>query len=287
MDTKNKALARTHLGFFVMGIVPVFAQLIPWDAVSIVCGRMLIASLTMLVIMIIQRKFWKPTLKNEWVALIGTGILLAIHWSTFFMAIKIADIPLAVVSAGTIPVFTAFIEPLTHRKLPGGIDLVLSAIVFFGIYTLTEEFDLQSASTLGIIFGTICAFTKSLRDVWSKKLIREHGSIPTMFFQLVIGGIVLLPFFDIANSSFNAASITNLVILAVFGTATAHTLAVSGMSKISASTMTLLGNLAAIYQIILGVIVLNEIPSPRILLGGTIVISVCAYETWRQKSPEH
>ena len=283
MDTKQHALLRTHLGYLCMGIVPVFAKLIPWDAISIICGRMIVAAVAMLLYMSYRKAFWKEGIAKEWFMLLVTGIVLAVHWSTFFLAIQVSSVPLAVVIAGTIPIYTALIEPLIHGHLPKPIDMALSAVVFLGVCVLTEDFSLQSANALGILFGTICAITKALRDIWSKRLIRTYGSAPIMFFQLSIGGIALLPFFAHGDIQLTGASIAGILTLGILGTAIAHTLTMSGMQRLSAASVTLIGNLCVVYQMGLAALVLGELPTTRIIMGGVIIMSACGYETWRQQ----
>jgi len=64
-------------------------------------------------------------------------------------------------------------------------------------------------------------------------------------------------------------------------TALAHTLFISGLKGVKAQTASLIASLEPVYGILFAALLLREIPSPRTLLGGAIILGVVAYSSLR------
>ena len=70
------------------------------------------------------------------------GILMALHWITYFYSLKLSNVAIGMLSLFTYPVITAFLEPLLLKTKFQKMHLILGALVLLGIYFLVPDFDL-------------------------------------------------------------------------------------------------------------------------------------------------
>ena len=70
--------------------------------------------------------------KRRW-PFVGLGLLLAIHWVTFFHAIQLSTVAIGLLTFATFPIFTALLEPFLpgERFEPG--TLAAAAVSLAGI----------------------------------------------------------------------------------------------------------------------------------------------------------
>ena len=263
-----------------MGLNAALVSLMTLDPTTQVFGRMLIAAIVIAAVLSYQQKTLRVA-KQHLLSLVISGLLLMVHWVTFFIAIRVSNIPTATVVVATIPMFSALLEPIIHRKLPDGVDMLLGGIVVFGAAILIEDFSLESAAWLGVLLGLISALCKSLRDIMSRSLVKEYGSQLVTMYQLAVGTILIAPWFEPSTQPWDVHNILLLLFMGVFGTYVAHTLAISGLNIIKAVTGNLIGALTPLYQITFGILLLNDVPTMRVLIGGTIIISIATLETLR------
>jgi len=88
-----------------------------------------------------------------------------------------------------------------------------------------------------------------------------------------------LPFVLRGFPRLEAGGIGLLLLLGVVCTAVAHTLFIRGMRRIGARTASLISSLEPVYGIALALVFLGEIPAPRTILGGLIIVAAAAAVT--------
>ncbi|WP_234408671.1 EamA family transporter [Marinilabilia salmonicolor] len=94
MQTVTKNLLKLHLVVFIYGFTAILGKLITLDAIQLVWYRMLIAFLALGILLQIRGRKLSVD-HNTLVQLIGIGFVVAFHWITFFHAIKISTISVA------------------------------------------------------------------------------------------------------------------------------------------------------------------------------------------------
>jgi drug/metabolite transporter (DMT)-like permease len=279
----DKLLNYLHLHFivFIWGFTAVLGALISLDAIPLVWYRMLLATGIIFVFL----KFKKENLKFSVKALSGfalAGIIIALHWLTFFGAIKASNVSvtLAVLSTGAF--FASFLEPLFYGRKIILYEVLFGLVVVVGLYII---FDVESSYTLGIILALISAFLSALFSVINGKFILKHKASAISFYELLFGvlGISLyLTFTGKFNAEFFKVSPNDwiyLIILASACTAYAFVASVHVMKWISPYTVMLTINMEPIYGIILALLILgdSENMSPQFYYGaGIILLTVIA-----------
>ena len=274
----DKLLNYLHLHFivFIWGFTAVLGALISLEAIPLVWYRMLLAT----GIIFIFLKFRKEKLKFSLKTLSGfalAGIIIALHWLTFFGAIKASNVSvtLAVLSTGAF--FASLLEPLLYGRKIILYEVFFGLIVIVGLYII---FDVEASYTLGIILALCSAFLSALFSVINGKFVLKHKASAISFYELMFGvlGIsIYLAFSGKFTAEFFAVSVHDwmyLIILASACTAYAFIASIHVMKWISPYTVMLTINMEPVYGIILALIVLgdSENMSPQFYYGALIIL---------------
>ena len=274
----DKLLNYLHLHFivFIWGFTAVLGALISLEAIPLVWYRMLLATGIIFIFLKIRKEKLKFSLKTlSGFAL--AGIIIALHWLTFFGAIKASNVSvtLAVLSTGAF--FASLLEPLLYGRKIIFYEVLFGLVVVAGLYII---FDVESSYTLGIILALISAFLSALFSVINGKFVLKHKASSISFYELMFGvlGIsVYLAFAGKFNTEFFTLSVKDwvyLIILASACTAYAFVASVHVMKWISPYTVMLTINMEPIYGIILALLILGDAEnmSPQFYYGAAIIL---------------
>ncbi|MFQ5335621.1 MAG: EamA family transporter, partial [Flavobacteriales bacterium] len=161
---------KLHLIVVIWGFTGVLGALIDLDAVHIVWHRMLIASAGMFLWMAILGKNlllgWRGAVKT-----LGTGVIIALHWISFFHSIKVSNVSVALACMSTVSFFTALLEPLFFKRRIIPYELLFGLLIIAGLYLI---FRFEPGYSEGIIFSVISSFLAALFTVINGLLIRER-----------------------------------------------------------------------------------------------------------------
>lgn len=274
----DKLLNYLHLHFivFIWGFTAVLGALITLEAIPLVWYRMLLATGFIFVFL----KFRKEKLKFSWRTLGGfafAGIIIALHWLTFFGAIKASNVSvtLAVLSTGAF--FASILEPIIYGRKIIIYEVLFGLIVVVGLYII---FDVEASYTLGIILALISAFLSALFSVINGKFVLKHKASAISFYELMFGVLGITIYlaisgkFDTEFFTISAHDWIYLIILASACTAYAFIASIHVMKWISPYTVMLTINMEPVYGIILALIVLgdSENMSPQFYYGAVIIL---------------
>lgn len=78
------SVAVLHISVMLFGLSAVLGQFVDAPAVVIAGGRVVFASLTLLFFSLATKASLKLKYKKDYALALATGIVLAIHWTTFF-----------------------------------------------------------------------------------------------------------------------------------------------------------------------------------------------------------
>lgn len=159
MTAQQQSLLFLHCSVLLFGGTALFSKLIGLPALDITVYRTGVAAIVLFTLLTLQKK--KITLastKDYGIALL-LGVVVGIHWVTYFASMQMAGITIGVIAFFTYPVITVFLEPLLNRsagyKKPQAKDIVIAFIVLVGIFLLIPEIHLGNQVTLGIVTGVI------------------------------------------------------------------------------------------------------------------------------------
>ena len=279
-----------HLHFivFIWGFTAVLGALISIDAIPLVWYRMAIAwGLIFLYIKIkkIPIRFSKLTLMGFSLA----GLIIAMHWITFFAAIKVSNVSvtLAVLSTGAF--FTSLLEPIFYNRKVIWYEVLFGILVILGPYVIFNSSLQMEATTegsatnyaLGILLALTSAFLSALFSVINSKYAVKYQASAISFWELLFGTLCITIYFLINGNfdkeffSVSKSDWLYLFILASACTAYAFIASVHVMRWIKPYTVMLTINMEPIYGIILAVLILgdSENMSPQFYYGALLILT--------------
>jgi drug/metabolite transporter (DMT)-like permease len=177
------------------------------------------------------------------------------------------------------------LEPIFSRERLKTGDIIAGLIMFAGLAVMVGQdlCDLQGAVTHGVLWGVFSAVLFALRNLFQKYHFNHVTSDSLMFHQVVAVGLMLVIFVDYPRvSSLAAPDLLNLLLLGIFSTAGAHTLLVFSLKQLSAKSVALISCLQPVIATLLAWYVIREMPALTVLIGGGMVLSVAAYESFQK-----
>lgn len=280
MIMNNKSnLIYIHSAVFLFGLAGLFAKLIDLSSTIIVLGRVTFATLALGITLLILKQSIKLSKQKDYFLMIVTGFILVIHWVSFFQAIKTSTVAIGLLSFSTFPVFSTFLEPLLFKEKLKLKALIVALISFSGVVMIIPTLHLNNNITPGVLWGVLSGFTFALLSILNRKLVAQYSALVVAFYQDFIAFLILLPLLFIEKPPLNSTNILLLVLLGIVFTAVAHSLFIRGLSTIKAQTASIIANLEPVYGIIFAVIILSEVPTVRVIIGGTIILGAALYST--------
>ncbi|MBE0577627.1 MAG: DMT family transporter [Desulfuromonadales bacterium] len=271
------------MAIFLLALTGLFAKIIPLDAMSIIQLRSVVATAGIACFTALQRRSLKLNGGSRtYVGVYVLGLLLGLHWITFFHAMQVSSVAVGMLSLFTFPVITILLEPLfTQTKIKTG-DVLAGLLVLAGLAIMVgvDVTDLHKPITLGVIFGMISALLFALRNLLQKYRFDGETSDSLIFHQVVAICLMLAPFVDFPRvQALETASWVNIVLLGILSTAAAHTLLAFSLKQLPAKSVALIQCLQPWIATVLAWYVVGEIPGVSVWIGGTIILSVSTYES--------
>ena len=266
-----------HAAIFLWGFTGLLGKLISLNEALLVWYRLLFSSLVIGGLLLYRRQGSRLTRREFW-QISGVGVLVMLHWVTFYASIKLASISIAMVCLSTIALFASVIEPLVNRRRPDPLEFLFSALAVVGIFQIyASDF---SAST-GIIVGVISAFISATFSVFNKRLALRHEPLVISFTELSSGLVLLtllLPFYQAWHPDDKLlpgfSDTVFLLVLSLVCTVLTWILSLQALRKVSAFTMGLSLNLEPLYGIVLAVLFAGEgkLITVDFLLGALMIL---------------
>ena len=274
---KLNSYLHLHLIVFIWGFTAILGALISLEALPLVWFRMLFASGFILVYVFIKNTSLKLPTKII-LSFLFTGLIIALHWFTFFKAIKVSNISVTLACLATGAFFTSILEPIFYKRKVIFYEVLFGLIVIAGLYLI---FQVQGNYVDGIILGLTSAFLSALFSVINGKFAQKYHPAVISFYE-IFGGVLCLTVYLLFTKSFTAGffhlSLLDLLWLLVLSsvcTAYAFIASVGVMKHLSPYTVMLTINLEPIYGIVLALIIFNdkEKMSPQFYVGALIILS--------------
>ncbi len=256
-DDKLTSQLQLHLLVFIAGFTGILGELITISATHLVWFRMLMA----VIFMYAYAHYMKLNMAVPFKAIVQfivAGIIIALHWITFFASIKAANISIALAMFSTGAFFASFVEPIIFKRRIIGYEILLGLAVFVGVYIIT---DTAFHFINGILLGIASALFSTLFAVLNGRHVLVYDATVLSIYEFLFGILFItlwilildhgfsLSFFDIGWSNY-----AYLMILASVCTAYAFISAVKVMKHLSPFTVVLSYNLEPIYGIALAIL---------------------------------
>lgn len=277
MLTKYKYHIWLHIIVLIFGFTGILGKLIEADSYLLVWYRVGIALIAILGYFFITKHSLKITQKLL-LKILLVGVVIAVHWITFFEAIKQSNVSIALVCFSSSTLFTSLIEPLYFKRKIKPYELIFGLLIIVGLYFI---FSFEFSYLNGMLLSFFSAGLASWFTVLNGMLIKETNAKTISFYEL-LGAFSIVSFYLIGANGFNLSdykiSWTDfkwLLILGTVCTAFAFIVSVEVMKKISPYTVTISVNLEPIYSIILALLIWpeTETMSSGFYMGTIIVLA--------------
>ena len=271
-----KSHLHLHLIVFIWGFTAVLGKLISLEALNLVWYRMFFAAVIMVFVILIS----KQTLKIPLRVLAGfilSGIIIALHWLTFYQAIKVSNVSITLACLSTGAFFASILEPIFYKRKIIWYEVLFGLIVIFGLGII---FKVETQFTAGIYLAVTSAFLSALFSVLNGKYAKEYNPNVISIYELGSGVVFISIYLFFAGSftpAFFALSLNDLLWLLILSsvcTAYAFSASIKVMKFLSPFTVMLTINLEPIYGIFLVLLIFpeNEQMSPMFYLGALIIL---------------
>ena len=280
MINSHKGLFAVHSAVLIFGLTALFSKLITLTALEITTLRSVFAVLVIALIFIWQGASIRLAKSKDYSIVFLLGVLLALHWVTYFHAMQVSSIAVGVIALYTFPVITVFLEPLFHGEQPHIKDIISAFAVLLGIYLLVPEFSINNQTTQGILWGVLSALFFALRNIIQGRYFKTYSARHSLFYQTLVTFIVLLPFSFEVVPLVTPLQWSQLLLLGLIFTALPHTLFAFSLLNLKAKTVSLVACVQVVYATIFAALLLGEWPQLTTVLGGLIVVSAAMYESY-------
>ncbi|RAR47430.1 DMT family transporter [Flavobacterium lacus] len=271
-----KSYLHLHLIVFIWGFTAILGELISLDALPLVWFRMLMA-VGFIVLFMFYKKTDLTIPRKTMMVFLFLGLVIALHWLTFFKAIKVSNVSVTLACLSTGAFFTSFLEPILYKRKVIWYEVFFGLLVVGGLYII---FNFEGDYYLGIILALTSAFLSALFSVINGKYAKMYDSTVISFYELS-GGVLCFSVYLLLTNSFSKeffilqpSDWLYLIILSSICTAYAFIASVKVMKFISPYTVMLTINLEPIYGIILALLIFKdkEKMSPEFYLGAIIIL---------------
>ena len=284
MSSPTRAWLQIHFCVVLWGFTAILGKLISLPALPLVWWRMLLVATTLLVV----RRFWTglaqmpPRLITAYA---GIGVLVALHWLTFYGSVKLSNASVAATCMALTPVFISFIEPFVVGRRFVARELILGIAVIPGVALVVGG--TPADMHLGIAVGAVSAFFVAVFASLNKRYIADSNVLTVTGVEMAAGFLFLTAIAPLlpADGMFTLPSLHDavlLVVLAMACTLLPFALSLMALRQLSAFAATLAINMEPIYSIVLAIVLLGEQREldPGFYLGVAVILVIVFAHPW-------
>jgi len=258
---RTRAWLQLHFCVVLWGFTAIFGRLITLPALPLVWWRMTLVGVALLAVPM----FWRSVrgLSVRQIAIYaGIGVLVALHWLTFYGSIKLSNASVGATCMALMSVLMAFIEPLIVRRKFDPRELLFGLAVIPGVLLVIGG--TPSAMRLGIAVGVLSVTILCVFGALNKRYISRAEALTVTGVEMIsgalfltcVGALLLGP-----DAMFALPSLRDglfLLALALGCTLLPFTLGLVAMRHLSAFATALALNLEPVYAIVLAILLLDE-----------------------------
>ena len=279
----RKSLISLHIAVMLFGLSAVLGQFVTAPAVIVAGGRVICSSLLLFLLSIAGRASLKLKSRKDYGIAVFAGIILAVHWTTFFQAIQSSSVAIGTITFSTFPLFLTFLEPLLFREKLKVTSVLSAAILLLGVFITIPEFSLENQITIGILWGMVSSLSYAVLSLANRYLSRSYAARTVCLYEQGTAAVVLLPAMFLVKISWTTQNILGIAAIGFICTAFAHSLYVAAQRKVKAQTAGIISGMETVYGIVYALLFLGEVPGIRELIGGAVILGVALVISLRKE----
>ena len=283
ISSSRLSLVQLHISVLLAGGAGLFAKFVETSPAVITCGRTLFGSAALALVAFLIQSELRVRCWKDLIMLALSGAILAMHWFSFFVAIRVSTVAIGLLAFSSFPLFVTFLEPLIFQEKLRGKDVVTAVLVVLGLILVTPNWDLSNHLTQGVLWGVFSAFTYALLSLMSRWYVRVYPTVTVAFYQQAFAALCSLPLALCWQGSISGRDLGFLVILGVIFTGLAQWLAVASLRHLRAQTVGVAYGMEPVYGVIFAWLLLHELPNARTLCGGALICSSVLWTAFKEK----
>lgn len=292
MSPVVKAQWQLHFCVLLWGFTAILGKLITMPALALVWWRMLIVAACLACV----PRVWSDLRRMRSglrATYVGIGVLLSLHWLTFYGAIKLANASVAVTCLALAPALLSVIEPWISRRPFEPRELLLGIAVFPGVALVVGG--VPEGMHLGVIVGCSSALFVAFFIALNKRHAAHSDALTVTALELGTGALLLpllAPFFAGGFTTLlqppQGMNAVWMLVLALGCTLLPFTLSLIALRHLSAFSAQLAINLEPVYTIVLAALLLGEQRElgPTFYAGVAVVLGAVFLHPLIAKKPE-
>lgn len=284
MRIHERNLLFVHIAVMLFGLAGLFGKLLTASPIVIVFGRVLFASVCIIILMIAKKMRLQLHSKKDYGYMLVLGVLLALHWVTFFKAIQVSSVAVGLLSFSTFPIFTTILDICFFKQKLKLLNIITTIAAFTGVALIIPKYEIGNTVFLGVVFGIISGLSFAVLTVINRIYVATYSSLVIVFYQDFIATLVLLPFVVSLQPVVTLHDVVLLFVLGSIFTAIAHSLFIKGLATVTVYTAGIITCLEAVYGIVFASVFLHEQLTLRIILAGLLIIGTSFFVTVRSKT---
>ena len=284
MTDSRKAFLQIHFCVLLWGFTAILGKLITLPALPLTWWRMLIVVAALACVPRVWRGLRAMPARLRW-ASAGIGVLVALHWLTFYGSIKLANASVGATCMALATVFTALLEPKLAGRAFSRRELLLGIAVLPGVALVVGGVPVDMR--LGIAVGALSALFVALFGSLNKRLVERADPMTMTALELGAGTLALTALAPLIALLFPAFAgdllalpgprdALMLLALALACTLLPFVLSLVALRHMSAFGAQLAVNMEPVYAIILAIVLLGEQHdlTPAFYAGVAIILGV-------------
>ena len=266
MTPTTRAQLQIHLCVVLWGFTAILGKLITLPALPLVWWRMLLVAAALALVPRVWRGV-RALPRRLLLAYAGIGVLVALHWLTFYGAVKLANASVAATCMALATVFVAMVEPKLAGRRFSRAELALGLAVLPGVALVVGG--IPDGMRIGVAVGALSALFVALFGSLNKRLVEHADPLVVTAVELGAGAValtLLAPAMPMLFPAFagplfvlpGAQDAAWLLLLAFACTLFPFALSLVALRHMSAFSAQLAVNLEPVYAIVLAIVLLSE-----------------------------
>ncbi len=285
----RRALLQIHFCVVLWGFTAILGKLISLPAFELVWWRMLLV--------VAAIALWPPVWRSlvrldraTWLRFGGAGVIVALHWVTFYGSIKLANASVAATCMALCPLMMAVVEPWIagSRFDPRELLIGIAALPGVALVVGGTPPEMRAGIAVGVVSAVLVVIFGSL----NKRYVLRADPLVMTWVELGAGTAFLtLVALALPAAAFvvpDGRDFALLATLAIACTLLPFTLSLHALRHTSAFTAQLAVSLEPVYAVLLAIVLLGEQRelTPWFYLGVAVIVgSVLAHTLIKLRAP--
>lgn len=279
MAPVRKALLQIHLCVVLWGFTAILGKLISLPALELVWWRMFIVVAVLLAWPPLWREL-RRTSPRTLALFAGIGVVVALHWLTFYGAIKLANASVAATCMAVGPVFLAVLEPRLAGRAFDRRELAAGLLALPGVALVVGG--TPAGMQAGLVAGVVSAFLVAIFGALNKRYVELASPLLVTGVELAAGTVFLTlvallvrgdaPWSQLPDGRDAALLLTLSIACTLFPFA----LALHALRHTSAFMAQLAVSLEPVYAIVLAIVLLGEQRELSVAFYAGVVLILAA-----------